>query len=38
MARVKDPAVVKDDLQNLLSGLAEELDRRISLVSCNTRR
>jgi hypothetical protein len=29
MARVKDPAVVKDDLQNLLTGLAKELNRRI---------
>jgi hypothetical protein len=29
MARVKDPAVVKDDLQNLLGGLAKELNRRI---------
>jgi hypothetical protein len=29
MARVKDSAVVKDDLQNLLSGLAKELNRRI---------
>ena len=29
MARVKDPTVVKDDLQNLLSGLAKELNRRI---------
>lgn len=29
MARVKDPAVVKDELQNLLGGLAKELNRRI---------
>ena len=29
MARVKDPSVVKDDLQNLLAGLAKELNRRI---------
>jgi hypothetical protein len=29
MARVKAPAVVKDDLQNLLDGLAKELNRRI---------
>ena len=29
MARVKDPTVVKDDLQNLLGGLAKELNRRI---------
>jgi hypothetical protein len=29
MARVKDPAVVKDELQNLLGGLAIELNRRI---------
>jgi hypothetical protein len=29
MARVKDPAVVKDDLQNLLGGLAKDLNRRI---------
>jgi hypothetical protein len=29
MARVKDPAIVKDDLQNLLTGLAKELNRRI---------
>jgi hypothetical protein len=29
MARVKDPAVVEDDLQNLLSGLAKELNSRI---------
>jgi hypothetical protein len=28
MARVKDPAVVRDDLQDLLSGLAKELNRR----------
>jgi hypothetical protein len=29
MARVEDPAVVKDDLQNLLDGLAKDLNRRI---------
>ena len=29
MARVKDPSVVKDDLQNLLGGLAKDLNRRI---------
>ena len=29
MARVKDPEVVKDELQNLLGGLAKELNRRI---------
>jgi len=29
MARVKAPTVVKDDLQNLLGGLAKELNRRI---------
>ena len=29
MARVKDPAVVRDDLQNLLGGLAKDLNRRI---------
>jgi hypothetical protein len=29
MARVKDPAIVKDELQNLLGGLAKELNRRI---------
>jgi hypothetical protein len=29
MARVKAPAVVKDELQNLLGGLAKELNRRI---------
>lgn len=29
MARAKDPTVVKDDLQNLLQGLAKELNRRI---------
>jgi hypothetical protein len=29
MVRVKDPAVIKDDLQNLLGGLARELNRRI---------
>ena len=29
MARVKDPAVVKDELQNLLGCLAKELNRRI---------
>jgi hypothetical protein len=28
MARVKDPAFVKDDLQNLLVGLAKVLNRR----------
>jgi hypothetical protein len=29
MAYAKDPAVVKDDLQDLLQGLAKELNRRI---------
>jgi hypothetical protein len=29
MARVNDPAVVKDDLRNLLGGLAKDLNRRI---------
>ena len=29
MARVKDPMAVKDDLQNLLGGLAKELNRLI---------
>jgi hypothetical protein len=29
MAHVKDPAVVKDDLQNLLDGFAKDLNRRI---------
>ena len=29
MAHVKDLAVVKDDLQNLLGGLAKELNRHI---------
>jgi hypothetical protein len=29
MARVKDPAAVKDELQNLLGGLAKELNRRV---------
>ena len=29
MARVKDPAAVKDELQKLLGGLAKELNRRI---------
>ena len=29
MARVKAPSVVKDELQNLLGGLAKELNRRI---------
>jgi hypothetical protein len=29
MARAKDPAVVKDDLQNLLGGLAKDLNRRV---------
>jgi hypothetical protein len=29
MARVKEPAVVQDDLQNLFGGLAEDLNRLI---------
>ncbi len=29
MARVKAPMVIKDELQNLLGGLAKELNRRI---------
>jgi hypothetical protein len=29
MARVTDPAVIYDDWQNLLGGLAKELNRRI---------
>jgi hypothetical protein len=29
MARVQNPAIVKDDSQNLLTGVAKELNRRI---------
>jgi hypothetical protein len=29
MAHVKAPSIVKDELQNLLRGLAKELNRRV---------